>query len=197
MSIILGYKSESQIYLAADNRVTNKENNSYSDNNCKLVILNDNLAVACAGSFYIQTRFQDIVSNKNTSKWTVEDVAFQFDVMCASLLILNNKNMNRLGGYFIIGGLDRHDKSSLWSASWNNKKFMCGEVEGNAMLFPPEDVDMQTCCNIYVRNYNEYSWGFMQKTIKEISRLGTGVSLSGDVWTYDFKKNQSNIEHFE
>lgn len=63
-------------------------------------------------------------------------------------------------------------------------------------LYPLEDVDMQTCCNIFIPNLHEHFLVFMQKTIKEISEKGKMVSPSGDIWTYDMITDTSISEHF-
>lgn len=90
MSVILGYRADDKIYLAADNRVTNKKDGSFSDKYIKLLILNDGLAMVCSGSRYAQDRFTDFIKNKNTSKWTIDDMKFNLRIRCDSLNILNN-----------------------------------------------------------------------------------------------------------
>lgn len=49
MSVILGYKTEDKIYLAADNRTSTIDDIPIHDNVNKIVIVNNNVAIACAG----------------------------------------------------------------------------------------------------------------------------------------------------
>ena len=59
MSVILGYKAEDKLYLAADNRVTNPKDGTYSDQYTKLIILNKRLAIVCSGCRLAQDKFTD------------------------------------------------------------------------------------------------------------------------------------------
>lgn len=81
MSVILGYKAKDKLYLAADNRVTNKKDGSFSDNYTKLLILNDRLAMVCSGSRFAQDRFTDYIKSKNISKWTINDMKFNLKIL--------------------------------------------------------------------------------------------------------------------
>lgn len=191
----MGYKEKGKIYLAADNRVTNKKDSSYSDKFSKLIILNDRLAMVCSGSRLAQERFMNYIKDKNTNKWTIDDLEFNLNILCCSLNILNNMDVNKEGAYFIFGGLNKNDKMVMMSASWNHQIYSGGSVE--LVLYPPEDVDMQTCCNIFIPNLHEHFPAFMKKTIKEISEKSNMVSPSGDVWTYDFDTDISKLEHFD
>lgn len=194
MSVILGYKEKSKIYLAADNRVTNKKDNSYSDDNKKIIVLNNHLAIVCSGSKYAQDTFENFIAEKDTGNWTIDDINYSINILCCHLNLLNDQNLNKIGMYFIIGGLNGNNQPALWSVSWNNNKVSDCNVE--LALYPPEDVDMQTCCDIYIRNIHEYFSEFTQKTIKEISEISKAVSLSGDIWTYDFTTDYSELVHF-
>lgn len=194
MSIIMAYKTEDKIYLGADNRVTNLKDGSYSDNNSKLIILNKRLAMVCSGSRFAQDRFSDFIKDKNTKKWTIEDMNFYLKILCDSLNMTNNTNINNSGAYFIVGGLNNNKEIVLWSASWNHGRYSGNSVE--MVLYPPEDVDMQTCCNIYIPNLHEHFPVFIKKTIKEIFEKSKMVSPSGDIWTYDMITDKSSSEHF-
>lgn len=167
MSVILGYKAEDKIYLAADNRVINKKDASYSDKYSKLITLNDRLAMVCSGSRLAQDKVVDFIKNKDINELTINDIKFYNKIVCDSLNALNNKDINNLGAYFIVGGLDDNNEMTMWSASWNHNRYDGNNVE--LILYPPEDVDMQTCCKIYISNFHECFSVFMKKTIREIS----------------------------
>lgn len=195
MSVILGYKSENKIYLAADNRVTDKKDGSYSDKYRKLIKINNHLAMVCSGSRLAQDKFADFIKGKQTKEWTIDDLKFYLNILCYSLNLYNSPAIDNMGVYFIAGGLNENNQMELWSTSWNHKKYSGKSVE--MALYPPEDVDMQTCCCIYIRNIHESFSNFMEKTIKEISQKGKMVSLSGDIWTYDIHTDKSSVKHFK
>lgn len=194
MSVIMAYKTKDKIYLGADKRVTNTKDGSYSDKNTKMIILNKHLAMVCSGSKHAQNKFEDFIKGKNIKKWTLDDIRMYLEILCNSLNLENNINIINEGAYFIVGGLDDKKEMVLWSASWNHGKYSGGNVE--MALYPPKDVDMQTCCNIYIPNIHEHFPVFIKKTIKEISEKSKMVSPSGDIWIYDMKSGKSSSEHF-
>lgn len=49
MSVILGYKAEDKLYLTADNRVSSPEDEFIRDDDNKIVVVNNNVAVSFAG----------------------------------------------------------------------------------------------------------------------------------------------------
>ena len=55
---------------------------------------------------------------------------------------------------------------------------------------------MERGCNIYCENIKKYPNNFIQKTIKDISKINKYVSSSGDVWIYDIATGKSTSEHF-
>lgn len=195
MSVIMAYKTENKIYLGADKRVTNIKDGSYSDKNTKLIIINKRLAMVCSGSKYVQSKFENFIKGKKVKKWTTDDVKMYLEILCNSLNLENNIDVINEGAYFIVGGLDGKKKMNLWSASWNHGKYSGNNVE--LAIYPPKDVDMQTCCNIYIPNVHEHFSVFIQKTIKEISEKSKIVSPSGDIWIYDMKSGKSTSEHFD
>lgn len=118
MSVILGYKSENKIYLAADNRVTDKKDGSYSDKYRKLITLNKHLAMVCSGSRLAQDKFADFIKGKKTKEWTMDDLKFYLEILCFSLNLCNNLTIDNMGAYFIAGGLNKNNQMELWSASF-------------------------------------------------------------------------------
>lgn len=199
MSVILGYRVDDKVYLASDNRLTNTENNSYSDeNNSKLIILNNHVAVVCSGNKAAQGWFENVIKELDTRDWVVDEVAFRLMCLCGVFKkdIENPivQNINKDGAYFLVGGKDRHGKISLRSISWNHMNFQDEEVTYG--LFRPLDVDLKTCCDIYKKNIDNYFSDFMKKTIKEVSDKSKVVSSSGDIWIYDIATGKSSSEHF-
>lgn len=196
MSIILGYKTENKICLSSDKRLTDMVKGSYSDDATKMIVLNEHLAMACSGSRMAQDCFNNFIRKSNLSKWTIEDVIFKLDAMCSWFKIAKVEEVNKLGAYFIIGGLSTSGEISLYSASYNHKKFSYGK-DVELAIYPPSDLDIQNCCNIYIPNFHKHFFNCMQRTVKEVSALSKMVSPSGDIWTYDIELGCSSMEHFD
>lgn len=61
MSVILAYQSKDKIYLAADNRLSERDGTFVGDNNSKIIVINNNLAIAFAGNAGIQVLFEEFL----------------------------------------------------------------------------------------------------------------------------------------
>ena len=49
MSVIMAYKTYDKLYLGADNRAVDVDETTYRDNKSKILLINDNIAIAFAG----------------------------------------------------------------------------------------------------------------------------------------------------
>ena len=88
MSVILGYKAEDKLYLAADNRLSEKDGTFICDNERKIIEINSHLAVAFAGNAGTQALFGEFVKGlKNANDFKMEDILFNIDAMFMSLKI--------------------------------------------------------------------------------------------------------------
>jgi hypothetical protein len=199
MSVIMGYKTEDKLYLAADNRLSEKDGTFFCDNERKIVEINNHLAVAFAGNAGIQALFEDFVKGlKNADDFKIEDVLLNINAMILSLRIRKEEwavNILNSSSYFIIAGKDKNNEKCIYAVSYVNGKL--GSKKTEMILFPPSGLDMQICGEIYVRNIHLFHQNFLQKTIKEISDVCNTVSHSGDVWIYDFVTDNSKLEHFD
>ena len=73
MSVILGYKTEDKIYLAADNRISEKDGAFIRDDEKKIIVINNHLAVAFAGNAGTQALFGEFVKGlKNANDFKME-----------------------------------------------------------------------------------------------------------------------------
>lgn len=107
MSVILGYKTDDKIYLGADNRSSTPEGIYVCDDVNKIVVLNNDVAVAFAGYGGTQTLFANMIKN-NKKDFKVEDV-----LRCIKIIYWickipwykkYTKNILKYGSRFIVAG---------------------------------------------------------------------------------------------
>lgn len=201
MSVILGHKYTDKIYLAADNRLSTPNEEFISDDAKKIIIINDCLAIACAGNYAAQVMFEKgikSIKNKKAQDLRIEDVLLHLDAMYLSFEINKDKdyakNILNMASDFIVSGKDQYNESCIYAVSYVDGKL--GRTKTDSILFPPSDLSMDICAHIYVRNIKCKYEDFMQKTIKEIAVNSKVVSPSGDIWIYDIKNGKSMLEHF-
>lgn len=198
MSVILGYKAEDKLYLAADNRTSTIDDVPIRDDVNKIVVVNNNVAVAFAGYGGTQTVFEGMI--KNISKdFKVEDVLFLLKILYWICKIpwykKYTKNIMDLGSRFIVAGKNKKDECCMYTVSYINGKFEKPSLT-DRFLFPPYDVSPKVCWDFYVKNVISSNSDFIQKTIKDIAKVSNLVSSSGDIWTYNFVTSNSSMEHF-
>lgn len=199
MSVVMCYKEKDKIYLAADNRISEKDGAFIRDDEKKIIVINNHLAVAFAGNAGTQAIFEDFIKGlTDAENFSVEDVLFNIEMMFLSFKIRKEKwivNILNSSSYFIVAGKDKNNENCIYAVSYTNGKLKNTKTE--MFLFPPLGLDMQTCGNIYARNIHMFRQNFLQKTVKEISYICNTVSPSGDIWTYDLVTGNSSMEHFD
>ena len=199
MSVIMGIKTNNIVILGADKRLSTYQNQFVSDENDKILVVNNHLALACAGNKAIQTALEIDINKLEIDKESlfVEDAT---DTICNLYEMFKNANAEMILSYpfyAIIGGLDKNQNIKLMSVSYSHEKLNCTEVSTNIMIFPPSDVSMQKCLEIFVRNYNLFTDQVIEKTVKDVSELSIVVSKSGNKWIYDNRSKQSTSIEFD
>lgn len=198
MSVILGYKAEGKIYLAADNRTVTLEEVLSRDDVNKIVVVNNDVAVAFAGYGGTQKLFESMIKD-NTKDFKVDDAIVcikRIYWLCKFLWFKKGaKNVLYLGSRFIVAGKNKKGECCMYTVS-----FLHGKLEQPSLtdrfIFPPFDADAKLCCDIYARNVINHRNDFIQRTIKDIAKISNVISPSGDIWIYDMKTGKSTSEHF-
>lgn len=201
MSVIMAYKTDDKIYLGADNRTVSVAETIHKDNVSKISVINDNVAIAFAGCNKFQMVFEFLLKyEKDITKLRVEDIlrlnkkTYRF---CKILWFRKfSKEILSLGSQIIVTGKNRKDEGCLYIAAISNRKFI-KPLKKEWFIFPPYGIDMERGCNIYCENIKKYPNNFIQKTIKDISKINKYVSSSGDIWTYDIHNGESILKHFK
>jgi hypothetical protein len=198
MSVILAFQSKDKIYLAADNLIIDRDGNIVSDDKRKIIVVNKYVAIAFAGNAACQELFQKFINEFSNKELFVEDILINLKTMFISFKNDKEreyvKNILNSSAYFIIAGKSKENKGCIYSVSFVNGSLKTIKTE--AILFPPLDLELQTCDNIYVRNMKIFPHEFIKRTVKDIAELSKVVSHSGDIWTYTIQTGNGTIEHF-
>ncbi len=200
MSVILGYKTEDKIYLGADNRTVTLEEVLSRDDVKKIVAVNNNVAVAFAGYNKSQMLFEKMITNvTDKSNFYVEDALRYIKLIHWLFKLFWYRNIGKegrtLSSRFIIAGKNRKGKPCLYITSILNGKLEKPSLT-DRFIFPPSDADAKTCCDIYAINALNHRSNFIQRTIKDISKISKLISPTGDIWVYDIVTDKSILEHF-
>lgn len=199
MTVIMGCKKSNKIYLGADNRTSTIDNQVIRDNEKKIVVVNNHVAVAFSGVSDIQHIFEKQISDlEDRDTYVVEDVIKHLKRTYWLLKLFSfRKNIKQklcVGSRFIIAGKNRENEYCLYIMSYVNGKLEKPKLV-ESFMFPPSDVSPKDCYDYYARNVYSHK-DFIQKTVKDISRMSKLVSSSGDMWVYDMITDKSVLEHF-
>ena len=198
MTVIMGHKTANKMYLGADNKVCTTEDEFIRDDS-KIVVVNDNVAIAFAGYGGVQTIFENIVKNSKRDIY-VEDVIQILKFIYWTLKLMKNKKASKdtfaYGARFIIAGKNKKNKYCMYIMSILNGKIEQPSLVDDFM-FPPYDADAKLCYNSFKKNIRESDGNFIQNTVKDIAQMSKVVSPSGDIWICDMITGKSSLEHFE
>lgn len=198
MSTIMGIKTNNIVILGADKRLSTYENKFISDDADKILVVNNHLAIACAGNAAIQKAIEIDMDKLEIDKSLlyVEDA---IDVVCNLFKKLEKANAKTIlsnSSYVIIGGQNRSKEINLFAVSYTHEKLQWSEVQGDKIVFPPNDVSMQKCAEIFVENYKLHTESMIEKTILDISSISVVVSKCGNKWIYDNRTKLSEKRSF-
>ena len=200
MSVILGYMAEDKIYLGADNRTVKLDETISRDDVNKIVAVNNNVAVAFAGYNKSQMLFERMITNlSDKNEFYVEDALRYIKLIHWLFKLFWYRKIGKegrvLSSRFIVAGKNKNGKACLYTASILNGKLEKPSLT-NRIIFPPSDADVKTCCDIYAINSINYHSDFIQRTIKDISKISKLISSTGDIWVYDITTDKSTLKHF-
>lgn len=198
MTVIMGYKTPKKIYLGADNRTSTVEDAPIRDDVNKIVVVNNNVAVAFAGYHGTQIMFENMTKNSDKD-FRVEDAMHCIKIIYWICKIpwykKYAKNIIQYGSRFIVAGKNRKDEYCMYTVSILNGKLEKPSLT-ERFLFPPSDASAKECWDLFAKNVTCSHTDFVQKTVKDVAKISNLVSMSGDVWIYDMIENKSTLEHF-
>ena len=193
MSVIMGIKTSNIVILGADKRLSTYQDQFVSDNNDKILSVNNHLALACAGNKAIQKALEIEIDNSGVDKKLLfaENVIDIIYNLYQKFKNANSKVFLSFQFYAILAGLDKKHNMKLITISYNHGDLQCSETLTDMIIFPPVDVTMKVCSEIFLKNYNLFTENMIEKTIKDISKLSVVVSECGNKWIYDNRSRQS------
>lgn len=200
MSVIMAYKTEDKIYLGADNRSVTLEETISSDSKNKIIVINNDVAVAFAGCNKAQMMFEMLISkSKGKEDFRVEDVLRYIRnvyIICKFFWFKKfAKEILNLGSRIIVAGKNKKGECCVYTVSILHRKFEKPSLT-NKFMFPPYDSDVKRCFDIYALNSVKYPNDFISRTIKDIAKISKVISPTGDIWIYDMISGKSTLEHF-
>lgn len=151
MSVIMAYKTDNKIYLGADNRSSTPEDAFIRDDVKKIVVLNNDVAVAFAGYGGTQTLFEGMIKSSKRD-FKVEDALLYIKIIYWFCKIpwykKYTRNIMNFGSRFLVAGKNKKDEFCVYTVS-----FLHGKLEKPSLtdrfMFPPSDADVKTCYDIY------------------------------------------------
>ena len=202
MSVIMGIKTNDIVILGADKRLSTLDGKKVSDDGDKILVINSHLAIACAGNAAIQKALEGDVNKLGISKESlyVEDVT---EMICNLFKKLEGTKTKLLqiiissASQLIVGGLNKNNEMKLLSFSYLDRNLHWSEVKGDMIIFPPPNVTMKDCAEIFVRNLNIYPEYFIEKTVFDVSKISAVVSKNGNKWIYDNRSKMSEKRNFD
>lgn len=198
MSVIIGIKTNNVVILGADKRLSTYNNQVNSDDNDKILAVNNHLAMAFAGNAAIQKAIEIDIDRLGIDKQSlyVEDA---INILCSLYERLKRtkaKTILSKSSCVIIGGLNKDKSLKLLAFSYVNGELDWSEVRGDKILFPPNDVSMKKCTEIFIGNFYSYIKIVIEKTVQDISNISNVVSKCGNKWIYDNRTHLSEKQDF-
>ena len=198
----MGIKTNHIVMLGADKRLSTLDGKKVSDAGDKILVINSHLAVACAGNAAIQKALESDVNKLGTNKKSlyVEDVT---EIICNLYRKLEGTKTKLIqiiissSSQLIVGGLNKNNEMKLLSFSYVDGNLQWSEVNGDMIIFPPQDVSMKGCAEIFVKNLNIYPEYFIEKTVYDVSKISAVVSKNGNKWIYDSRSKMSEKREFD
>ena len=198
MSVIMGIKTNNVIILGADKQLSTYNNEFISDDCDKILVINSNLAMAFAGNAAIQKAIEIDTDEIGTNKQLlyVEDA---INILCSlfeRLKMVEAKTILSTSSCVIIGGLSKDKSLKLLAFSYVHGKLSWSEVKEDKILFPPNDVSMKKCAEIFIENFYLCGDRIIEKTVQDISKISKVVSVCGNKWIYDNRTHLSEKRNF-
>lgn len=195
MSVIFGIKEKDCIIIAADKRGTNINGNLITDDMKKISVINDQLAFSSAGNASIGEAISvDVNRIDNISKMKVDDLIDVIKSFYQRVIDNNCNSILALPFYFIIAGKGKDDNANLISGGFIKGRLEYKEVP--MVLYPPSDVKMTICNEIFAKNYKYNHSRFAESTIADIAQESRLVSASGDKWIYHISAQKGELLTF-
>ena len=118
----MGIKTNNIVILGADKRLSTYQNQFVSDDNDKILVVNNHLALACAGNQAIQKALEMDIDNLGVDKDSLftDDVIDVINTLYQKFKNADAKMILSFPFYAILGGLDKNNDMKLIAISYNH-----------------------------------------------------------------------------
>lgn len=196
MSVIFGIKNPEEIIIAGDKKITYINDEPIPDDFKKLTVINECVSFVCGGTVAAEHSIQrEIEKTCDPSALRTDDVLQIIQDCCENLTKTQQMIIFSHPFACLIAGKNREGTASLISCNMFKGTFCAQEVP--MKLYPPADVKMEICNQIFAKNYNLHRVEFVERTIKEVSAASKYVSSSGDKWIYNINVGTGKLYSFE
>lgn len=194
MSVIFGIKEGNTVTICGDKRFSTDNGELISDDAQKVRIINEKLAFASAGNASIEEAIMIDSRKLQTNELTTEAL---LQVIIEFYKRVDDNGLTLIGNFpycALIAGASKSGAISLISVSRIHGKLTYQEAP--MALFPPFDVEMQKCAEIFVRNYKLMHKRYCEQTIQDIAGLSKVVSPTGSKWVYNTRDGIGTFMEF-
>lgn len=183
MSVIFGIVEKKSIIIAGDRRASSIDGVFISDNEQKVTEINEHLGIVTAGNVAIEKAIlKNVDDREDKVRMVIDDLVKLIQEFYDKVIANQCDSIFNLPFYCLIAGKGEDGKGHLVNAGRFKDGFAAKEVP--MALYPPNDLEQNTCNQIFVRNYKLFHEQFCERTIREVASLSETVSTIGNKWIY-------------
>lgn len=195
MSVIFGIVEKESIIIAGDRRASSIDGVFISDNEQKVTEINEHLGIVTAGNVAIEKAIlKNIDDREDKARMIIDDLVKSIQEFYDKVIANQCDSIFNLPFYCLIAGKGADGKGYLINAGRFKDGFAAKEVP--MALYPPNDLEQDTCNQVFVRNYKLFHTQFCERTIREIASLSETVSTTGNKWIYNCVSRKGKMHLF-
>ena len=182
MSVIFGIIDKNEILLGRDKRGSLYDGSFQNDETQKVFAINSHLAIATAGNEAISTAIRiDTTKSNKVEDLTVDDEIEVIQAFYQRVESINASSVAALPFVFIVAGTGINGEPKMVSGV-HNPDGILELKECKMALFPPNGTSKELCNECFAESYYNYRSEFVERTVREISKISEVVSATGNKW---------------
>ncbi len=195
MSVIFGIVENNSIIIAGDRRASSVDGVFISDDEQKVTEINEHLGIATAGNVAIEKAvLKNVDDREDKDCMVIDDLVKSIREFYDKVIANQCDSIFNLPFYCLIAGEGSDGKGYLINAGRFKNGFAA--KEDPIALYPPNDLDQDTCNQIFARNYKLFHAQFCERTVRDVSGLSKTVSSIGNKWIYSCVSKKGNMYLF-
>lgn len=195
MSVIFGIVEKKSIIIAGDRRASSIDGVFISDNEQKVTEINEHLGIVTAGNVAIEKAIlKNVDDREDKVRMVIDDLVKLIQKFYDKVIANQCDSIFNLPFYCLIAGKGEDGKGHLVNAGRFKDGFAAKEVP--MALYPPNDLEQNTCNQIFVRNYKLFHGQFCERTVQEVAELSKIVGPTGNKWIYSCASKKGKMYLF-